>query len=252
MNINIIAVDDEYEGLQNIKLLLAEHNDCNLVDTCTNGRQAIKSILKHKPHIVFLDIQMPEVNGFDVVKALIGKFNPIFIFVTAYDKYAVDAFEINALDYLLKPFDDLRFHKALKKARNKLDSDIRLSVSDILTSIENISLDRYITRLSIKNNQKIYFVEVKNVMHFQSENHYVNIHMLDNTKHLIRDSLNRLEDVLDPKVFFRCHRSSIIRINEIKQIEPYFNGASILIMKNGKKIKLSKHRKELLKQIMKW
>ncbi len=256
MQIKVIAIDDEPEALQNLKILLHERDDYLLIDSCTNGKTAIEIILEQKPDLVFLDIQMPEISGFDVISAVRPHFTPIYIFTTAYDQYAIHAFEVNAIDYLLKPFDDERFYTALQKAKKQIElkknEDLNFKLDTLLqkTSIDKKAM--YIKRIPVKLSNRVYFLEIEKVIYFKAENQYINVFLSNGTQHIIRDTLNRLEGELNPETFFRCHRSNIVNINEITQIEPFFSGDYILTLKNGDKLKLSKSRKEGLKKLMNW
>ena len=254
MAIKIIIIDDEQEALENLRLLLSSQKDCQLLEACDNGISGLKSIIEKKPDLVFLDIQMPELSGFDVIKAVRPFHNPIYIFTTAYDQYAVNAFTVNALDYLLKPFDDTRFLLALEKAKKhyQLKSSFTYKIDALLEKLDKQATSTYITRIPIKSPHHVFFIEVKNIIHFMAENQYVNVFLVSGEQHLIRDSLNHLETVLDPQVFFRSNRSDIININEIESIKPHFRGNSTIVLKNGKKVKLSKTKKEYLKRIMNW
>lgn len=253
MKLKILAVDDEEEALKNIIALLKNRDDYDLIDTCNNGKNAITSIIRHKPHIVLLDIQMPELTGFDIIKSLEHIYTPLYIFVTAYNQYAIEAFDVNAIDYLLKPFTDLRFYRTLERARNRLKGnyEINSKVNLILQKIE-IKNRKYFTRLTVKASSHVYFIEVNEIINFNAENHYIKFFIQDGTAHLIRETLHNLEKTLDPSVFFRAHRSSIINLNQIIRIEPYFNGALLVTMKNEQKIRLPKNRKESLKAILNW
>jgi len=252
--IKIVAVDDEEEALRNIKILLEHHTDCELLDTCSTGETAIKSINLHRPHIVLLDIQMPEISGFDVIKSIRSIYDPIYIFITAYDQYAINAFEVNALDYLLKPFNDSRFFKALEKARRKLMDNVSVhnKLDALLQRIEAKESFKYASRLPVKTSKHLYFIEVKDIVHLIAEDHYVTITLINTTEHLIRHSLSKLEELLNPLHFFRINRSSIIKLDLIERIEPHFNGNMMITMGNKEKLRLSKNRKALLKRIINW
>lgn len=256
MPLNIITVDDEPEALQNLKLLIAEQSNCQLMRSCDNGITAIETIRQLQPDLVFLDIQMPEISGFEVIKAVQPFYTPLYIFTTAYDQYAINAFEVNALDYLLKPYDDSRFHLALEKAKQQIlykqTNGLSSKLDALLKRMDTVTTPRFIKRIPIKSAHRIYFIEVARIMFFQAENQYVNIFLMDGTTHLIRDAMNRLEMVLDPGIFFRCHRSSIVNINEIQQIAPHFKGDFRLTLKRGMVLKLSKTRKQALKHLMGW
>ncbi|TSE06989.1 LytR/AlgR family response regulator transcription factor [Aquimarina algiphila] len=256
MQIKVIAIDDEPEALENLKILLDEQDDYILIDSCTNGKTAIEAIIEQKPDLVFLDIQMPEISGFDVISAVRPYFAPVYVFITAYDQYAIHAFEVNAIDYLLKPFDDERFYAALHKAKKQIElktnEDLNFKLDALLQKTNANKKAMYIKRIPVKLANRVYFLEIDKVIYLKAENQYINVFLNNGTQHLIRDTLNRLESELNPEIFFRCHRSNIVNINEIKQIEPFFSGDYIMTLKNGDKLKLSKSRKEGLKKLMNW
>ncbi len=254
--LSAIIIDDEEHARENVRLLLKENPQFHLVHECGDGQSAIAAIKKYRPDLIFLDIQMPEVNGFEVIRAIPENERPYIIFTTAYDQYAIQAFEINALDYLLKPLSDERFSAALKRATQHLNKDENANLQHRLSSMlqkmeEEKSKQSYLKKLSVKHKQRILFVDVKDIYWIEADNQYVKIH-LPFDSYLLRQSLNQLEKVLDPEVFYRSHRSAIVNIDQIDHIEPYFKGDFFLFLKNDTKVKLSRNRTEGLKKIMNW
>ena len=261
--IKVLIVDDESLARLRILELLEEKDEFEIVGECADGTEAIKAIEKGIADLLFLDIQMPDMDGFEVLEKVKNKDLPTIIFVTAYDKYALKAFEFHAVDYLLKPFDDERFEEMLIHAKKQIQKnrmkniseqiafDVNKKVSKLLSDynkspntafIENESIS-YQKRLVIKSAGKILFVEVEDVDWIGAEGSYVSINIKDKT-HLMRETLKNLENILDPQKFLRIHRSTIINVQSIKEIYSHFRGEYIIILKNNKQLKLSrKYRK---------
>lgn len=253
--IKAIIVDDEAPALANLQLLLAKEEAIDLVATCSDGVMAIDAIQEHQPDLLFLDIQMPEVSGFDVIKAIPPASRPYVIFVTAYDQYALKAFEVNAVDYLLKPFDDKRFQEAISKAKGLLQQqeqrDLQEKIGLLLRHLDQEQTQQYLRKLSIRQGSKISFLKVEDVLWIEADNQYVKIH-LTTASHLMRQSLSYLDQHLDPTAFYRSHRSAIVNVHRIESIEPYFKGDYHIRLENGTIVKLSRHRTEGLKALLDW
>lgn len=253
--ITAIIVDDEAPALANLELLLAGDSQIELVAACSDGASAITAVGVHKPDLVFLDIQMPEVSGFDVLKALPAGDRPYVIFVTAYDQYALKAFEVNAVDYLLKPFDDKRFFDAVSKAKLLLQQQdqqaLQEQLGQLLRHLEQDQRQKYLKKLSVRLGSKISFIKVEDIVWIEADNQYVKVH-LTTTSHLLRQSLSYLDQHLDPTDFYRTHRSAIVNVQRIESIEPYFKGDYHIRLDNGTMVKLSRHRTEGLKGLLNW
>lgn len=253
--LGVIIVDDEAPARELIRLLLDKYDFVELLGLCSDGQSAINLIQKIQPDLVFLDIQMPEVSGFDVIRAIPEDVLPYFIFTTAYDQYAIQAFEVNAIDYLLKPFDDERFDRAIHRAKtahqDRADKAWGDQIRKLLGGIPPPENRNYLRKLSVKVGNKIKFIPVDEVIWLEAENQYVKIHTIT-TSYLLRQSLSKLEDTLSPEEFYRIHRSSIVRINAIRQIEPYFKGDYTVYLENGTIVKLSRNRAEGLRVILPW
>ncbi len=250
-----IIVDDEFNATSLIQLLLQEDEEIELVASCENGLEAIDAIQTFKPDIVFLDIQMPEVDGFEVIKRVQRIHKPYYIFTTAYDEFAVKAFEVNAVDYLLKPFSDARFIKALEKAKRQvLNNSFDAFSEKLATFIEGQGqkeINEKKRKISVKVDGRILLLDMDSIQWIEADNQYVKIHTTQKT-YLIRDSLNRISEELDEGTFYRCHRSAIININEIREFEPYFKGDFYIYLNSGTKVKLSRSRKEELWKMLNW
>jgi len=225
-----------------IREMLGADSDVEIVAECSNGREAVDAIKSLRPDLVFLDIQMPELGGFEVLASFEPESTPYVIFVTAYDQYAVRAFEVHAFDYLLKPFDNERFDTAWQrvKAQIKVDQSGERD-QHILALLEELkSGPRHLERLVIKNGGRVFFLNVQDVYCIESEGNYVRVY--DNQKgYLLRETISNLEEQLDPKQFRRIHRSAIVKIDRIKEMQPWFHGEYRIIMENGKELTLSRN-----------
>ena len=254
--IRALIVDDEPVARQTIRVLLRNDPDVTVVGECANGPSAIESIRRESPDLLFLDVQMPGMNGFEVLKALKQERLPAIIFTTAYDQYALRAFEVHALDYLLKPFDDDRFAESLDRARNLivghkmeemsrqlLDLLERFEMKERLVHQPPPSAERYLSRFMIKSTGRVIVLDVDLVDLIEAEGNYVSIHA-EGKKHLLREKMNALESQLDPSMFARIHRSTIIRTDRIKSLKPLFNGDYVVTMMDGKEFTLSRTYRE--------
>lgn len=245
--LRVLIVDDEPIARRGIRKQLDGDAEIEILRECSNGLEAVSSIEELRPDLVFLDVQMPELDGFAVVEAIGAENMPAVIFVTAYDSYALQAFEVNAVDYLLKPFDAERFHKALERARLRLRND---SLTDINHRLVNLLEDlnskhKYVERLVIKSQGRIFFLQVEEIDWIDAADNYVRLHV-GRESHLLRETVNRLEEKLDPERFLRIRRSVIVNINRIKELHPLFNGEYVIILTNGTELTSSRrHRKRL-------
>ena len=232
-----------------IREMLDSDSEVEIVGECANGREAVEAIKSSAPDIVFLDIQMPEIGGFEVLESLDAGAHPYVIFVTAYDQYAVRAFEVHALDYLLKPFDRERFEGAWQRAKSQIKHD-RTSRrdQDIIALLEELKAGpRYLERLVIKNGGRVFFLHVQDVHCIEAEGNYVRVY--DHQKgYLLRETISSLEEQLDPKQFLRIHRSAIVKIDRIKEMQPWFHGEYRIIMENGKQLALSRNYRANLQE----
>lgn len=239
MNIRTVIVDDVELARERIKMLLTDE-DIEIIAECANGREAVKTINKLKPDLVFLDVQMPEIGGFDVVEILGLETMPAVIFITAYDEFAIRAFEINAVDYLLKPFDEQRLAKAVRRAKNHLrqkDDELENRLRKLLTDVKPES--KYISRIPIKNQRGTFLVLTEEIDWIKSAGHYLEL-FCGSEKYLIREKLATLESRLDPDKFVRIHRSMIVNIERIKSYHPLFNGDQLIILKDNTELNLSR------------
>lgn len=250
-----LLVDDEAFARSNMRTLLQAHRDIEIVGECEDGRSAIETIIIQQPDIVFLDIQMPEVNGFEVLRAIQGKAHPYVIFATAYNEYAIQAFEVNALDYLLKPFSEERFAESIQKARTRIQeqsmAQVQRQLDALVASLPSKAPKPYLQKIAIKSSSKIYFVPVADLLWIEASDQYVYVHTAT-AKHLLRASLNQLEQQLDPAAFYRSHRSSIVSIEAIQSLAPYFKGDYMITLSNGTDVKLARTRVAALRERLGW
>ena len=252
--IKAMIVDDEPPARRNLRALLKAVPDIELVKECGNGRDAVEYIRALEPDLVFLDVQMPEMNGFEVLEQLTDQPLPFIIFVTAYDQYALKAFEVSALDYLLKPFDDARFHKALAQARRQIEqqdaSELGRKLLTLMGTREvrpDAPPPRYLTRLMVKTAGRVIFIRTEEIDWVEAYDNYVRLHVGDKA-HLLRQTMNELEAALNPEQFARIHRSTIVNLDRVKELHTHFNGEHLVILHDGTELKLSRSRREWLEQ----
>ncbi len=258
MKINTVIVDDEALSRRGIELRLREAGDFNIVAQCTNGREALAAISTYKPDLVFLDIQMPGMSGFEVLAQLPQESLPVLVFVTAYDQYAVQAFEARAVDYLLKPIDESRFQAALERVREhvraKTAANQRDRLMEIIAEITGsgeLALDELLARgraavearhpevLPIRQGRETVRVPVASIRWIDAAGDYMCIHAGNDT-HILRGTMKELEELLDPKLFQRVHRSTIVNLRLVKSLRAHMNGEYFLTLDGGHELKLSR------------
>lgn len=251
--IRTLIVDDEPLARRNLRLLLEQDPQIEIIEECRNGREAVKAIKSLSPDLIFLDIQMPEMDGFDVLASVGAAQIQSIIFVTAFDQYALKAFEVHALDYLLKPFDDERFRKALQAAKSQIEQRQLNKLSKKLLALleERERADRpaaakpYLTRLMIKLANRVVLLKVNEIDWIEADGNYAKLHV-GRKSHLLREKMHDLEEQLDPDKFVRIHRSAIVNLDRIKEMHPHFNGDYIVVLEDGSQLKLSRTRREQL------
>jgi two-component system, LytTR family, response regulator len=246
MSIRALIIDDEPIARQSVRRFLKCHLDTELLGECGDGQSAVDAILAEKPDLVFLDVQMPELDGFAVVNRIGVDQMPATIFVTAYDQYALAAFDANALDYLLKPFGKARFDRALTRARERIAVHTdRESIQRFIEAMESISKSRnYLDRLPVMENGRILFVKTQDIEWIESAGNYSLVHARSR-QHDIRETLTSLEARLNPHEFVRIHRSTIVNLQHVKELHPWFRGYHLVILENGQKLRMSRYQKEL-------
>jgi two-component system LytT family response regulator len=253
-----LIVDDEPLARRNIRLLLNDDPEIEIVGEAASGREALALIKKHSPDLVFLDIQMPELDGFGVLESIDAERLPAIVFVTAFDQYALKAFEFHALDYLLKPFDDARFEKALRQAKHTVGQrelkDLSQRLMALLAGREGNVVPsqqpQYLSRLLIKSAGRVFFLKTDEIDYVQAEDYYVKLHV-GRKGHLLRETMNEMEAKLDPARFLRIHRSTIVNVERIRELQQHFNGEYIVVLHDGSEHKLSRSRREQLQTLLK-
>lgn len=257
MKIKTLIADDEPLVRERLRALIANDADLHLIAETDNGRAAVENIIEQQPELVFLDIQMPEFDGFSVVEQIgIGQI-PVIVFVTAFDKYAVRAFEVHAFDYLLKPIDSERFNQTLTRAKNqiKLHSS-NFSAQKITALLEDLSVERESFKRSagaqlkpdrflIQSAGRIVFLPVSEIEWIEPAGNYVSLHV-GNKEHLLRETMNGIETRLNPAQFLRIQRSAIVNIDRIKELHQLFRGAYEVILHNGTRLTTSRGYHEKL------
>ena len=239
--IRALVVDDEPLARRRLLKLLAADADIEIVGDCANGHAAITAIAAARPHLVFLDVQMPEVDGFDVLAALNDEAMPLIIFVTAYDRYALRAFEVHAFDYLLKPFDRARFDRTLQQAKARIHKECgRDHNQRALALLEELcARTNSLQRLILKTGGRVIFLKIDDIDWIEAEGKYVQVHV-GNDSHLLRESISALDAKLDTKKFLRIHRSHIVNIERIQELEPWFHNEYRVILRDGTKLMMSR------------
>ena len=247
--IRTLVVDDEPMARERVLSLLQQESDVEVVGECADGAQAINAIQQHAPDLVFLDVQMPGVDGFGVIQAISAERMPTVIFVTAYDEYALRAFEVHALDYLLKPFGRDRFQETLKHVRSSLE---RRRAGDLgrrlLALVNDIKPEApKVDRLVVKSGGRVFFLRTEDIDWIEAAGNYVRLH-LGEESHLFRETMNRMESRLDSRRFVRIHRSRIVNTERIKELQPWFNGEYVVILRNGQRLPLSRGYRDKLQE----
>ncbi|MFW6132093.1 MAG: LytR/AlgR family response regulator transcription factor [Candidatus Aminicenantaceae bacterium] len=232
----ILIVDDEPLARESLRMALSTFEEIEVVGECSNGFEAVKSVKEKKPDIVFLDIQMPKLNGFDVLE-LLEEDPPYIVFVTAYDEYALKAFETHALDYLLKPVSPERLAKTMEKIKKRFNRKTVQPVEKLLSEYQ--WNNKPVQRILIKDRSDIFIIQTQDIIYMEAQEDYVHIHT-KNSSYLKNDTLSNLEKRLDPQFFYRIHRSYILNINYLSKIEPYSKDSKIAVLKNGKTLPVSR------------
>jgi two-component system LytT family response regulator len=242
MNIKTLIVEDDPLARKRIESLLKQDPKIEIAGSCRDGEAAVAAISRQKPDLVFLDIQMPKMDGFEVLQAIDPKHLPQIIFTTAFDQYAIKAFDHHAIDFLLKPFDDQRFYNALAAAKERILRSDSENISDrvqaLLTFLNKEEV--FLKRILIKTDDRINIIPVEDIQWLEADGYNIKIfNQAESFK--LRKTMKEIEQKLDPKIFLRIHRSYIINMNYIKEIQEWFKGDYLVILKNGKKLTISKN-----------
>ena len=257
MKIKSIIADDEPLAREKIRTLLEEDPDIELIGECADGIETVTAIRNQQPDLVFLDVQMPELDGFGVLKALHHSNMPTLIFVTAYDQYALRAFEVHALDYLLKPFDRERFQKALQRAKEHIRKEKSGEVNEkLLTLLQDLKSEKsnnherkYLDRLVIKAGGRVTFLKTEEIDWIEAAGNYIRLY-IGKDSHLLRETMNNIQTKLDPEKFLRIHRSTILKIDRIKELQPWYHGEYVVTLENGKQLTSSRSYRDGLSRLL--
>ena len=260
MTIRTIVVDDEKLAVQGLELRLEKIEDVEVVATCNNGREAIRKIKTLKPDLVFLDIQMPGFDGFSVVQGVMDIDPPMFVFVTAYSDHAVRAFEANAIDYLMKPVEEDRLADTMVRIRDRMSqrkqseeverlreviNEVAPEAADNIANDEELQAGRYEQLINVKDRGQIFRVDVDTIERIDAAGDYMCIYTADNSL-ILRETMKDLEKRLDPRVFQRVHRSTIVNLNQVRQVKPHTNGECFLVLGSGAQVKVSRRYREVV------
>jgi len=252
MTIRTCIVDDEPLARERLRALLAQESDVDVIAECADGEEAIRTIRAERPDLVFLDVQMPVVDGFGVLESLAGDTPPVVVFVTAYDQYALQAFDVHALDYLLKPFDGRRFRRAVQRARFELLKDGQGgAVSQrLLSLLETLRQDKKPQeRLVLKTAGRVTFLRVDEIDWIEAEGNYVRLHVGAHS-HLLRETMKGIETKLDRERFIRIHRSTIVNTDRIKELQPLFHGEYAVTLQDGTRLTASRGPENKLRRML--
>jgi two-component system LytT family response regulator len=249
MSLRALIVDDEPLARQRVRDLLAHETEVEIAGEARDGYEAAESIRNLSPDVVFLDVQMPEMDGFGVIESIGVERFPAVIFTTAYDQYAIHAFEVSAVDYLLKPLDSDRFHQALERARAQRGrrEDLRAELLGLLQSLP--ARPRYLDRLVVRSGGRIAFLHTEEIDCIEACGNYVKL-CLGVEEHLLRMTMSALEGRLDPERFVRIHRSTIVNVERVKELQSTFHGEYVVILRTGRRVTLSRGYRERLQRIL--
>jgi len=261
MTIRTILVDDEKLAIQGLQLRLQPFEDVEIIDTCSNGREAIRKIKTEKPDLVFLDIQMPGFDGFSVVKGVMEIEPPLFVFVTAYEEHAIRAFEANAVNYLMKPVDEDKLADTVERVRQRLSEKKSAEDAEQLMGVLSEvapdraanfdgdaggeSAERFEKLINVKDRGQIFRVEVESIEHIEAAGDYMCIYTGDNSL-ILRETMKDLERRLDPRKFQRVHRSTIVNLDQVRQVKPHTNGECFLVLDSGAEVKVSRSYRDVV------
>jgi two-component system LytT family response regulator len=246
VKLRAIIADDEPLARERVRCLLAEETDVEVIAECSNGAQTLKAIQEHRPDLLFLDVQMPRLNGFEVLEALEGDPRPAVIFTTAHDEHAIHAFEVSAVDYLLKPFTGGRFRRALERGReqlaNRSKGETNRQVTALLKQVHSVAPGG--GRILVRTPERIVFLKPEEIDHIEAAGNYVVLHA-GKDRHIMRETTIAMEERLAPVGFMRISRSAIVNLSRIREIQPLSPGQYSLILKNGTRLDMTCSLSEL-------
>lgn len=250
MKYRCLIIDDEMLARDVIRTFVQHDLAIEITDEAANGSEAVVKILQHRPDVIFLDIQMPELDGFEVLREVWPHHQPFVVFTTAFDQYALRAFEVNAIDYLMKPFDEIRFHQSLGRLKERLSQKSQPRIEELVNSLlrdQKEKEENYLQRLLVKEAGKMYLVKTDDITHFSADGNYISVYTIQKKVYTIYESLGSLENRLDPSVMIRVGRSNIVNMNFISELETYFNGEYIIHLSTGEKVKWTRGYRDNIK-----
>jgi two-component system LytT family response regulator len=255
--IRVVVADDEVVARRRVARLLREDPEISVIAECSGGLEAVDRVSSEQPDLVFLDVQMPDLTGIEVVERVGVERMPAVVFVTAFDQYAIKAFELNAVDYLLKPYDTERFQQALGRARKRIgDADSEARAGELRNVVQSLLADKAkaqeqtglpavtepLDRIAVRVDGSLRIVRAADVDYFETDGNYLRLH-IGRTNHLIRGTASELEKQVDPKQFVRIHRRYIVNLDRVAEVQPWFAGDAIVILSDGTKLRMSRsHR----------
>jgi two-component system LytT family response regulator len=250
MTLRALIVDDEALARTALVRLLKRERDVNLIGQCGDGESAVQAIRQSQPDIVFLDVQMPEMDGFQVVEAIGAEQMPVTIFVTAFDRYAIRAFDANAVDYLLKPFAADRLARALARARDRcLGRHDKEAAQRLFSLLDGRLQSDYAQRLTVATGGRIVFVAVADIDWIEAEGNYARLHV-SRKIYEVRETLQALMEKLDPREFIRIHRSTIVNACRIREVQPWFQGSHIVMLQSGEELRMSRYQRDAVDRLL--
>ena len=251
MRIKALIVDDEPLARDRIREMLKEHPEIEVIGEARNGQEAIDAIASQNPDLVFLDVQMPDLDGFSVLQNLDVQKIPLIIFVTAYDQHALRAFDVHAVDYLTKPFDRKRFAQAIDHAKVYMKGTKEPDTARILSMLQEIRAgERYLERFAVKNGETVFFVRAEDVDAIEAQGNYVRL-SLAGSSHLLRDTLNNVESQINPRMFVRIHRRTIVNIDRVKEVQTWARGEYRVVLFTGAHYTLSRGYRQHFEKLIK-
>ena len=253
--LDVLVVDDEPPAQRRLTDLLDARDDANVVAVCSNGRAAIEAIRANQPDLVFLDVQMPDCTGIEVIKEIGAEHMPVVIFVTAYDQHALKAFELAALDYLLKPFEDERFHDAFDRAAEhvkmrsagQIEHQLERLLDTVRPDLKGDAND-FLRRIPVRTRNEVRIVSVEDITHFSADGPYVRLHLRNEDTYLIRERMKVLEDQLDSEQFCRIHRSTIVNLDDVEAVLPNHDDRYMVRLENGQRLRVSRSRRDAFEE----
>ncbi len=246
--IRTMIIDDERLARQKLRTLLEDDEEVEIVGECADGLEAIGAIRRQRPDLLLLDIAMPGANGFEVLHKLRGERLPVVIFITAHDEYAVKAFEVEAADYVMKPFDRKRFQEALRRAKRHFAEDGAESEERLLRLLERVVKPKSLDHFVVKSRDRTFLVSTADVDWIEAEGKYVRLHAAG-AAHLVRESISEVEERLDARKFLRIHRATIVNVKRIQEMHRGFGGAMFVVLRDGTKLTMSRRYRGRIREL---